>query len=96
MECCIKYCNHRNTGHNLLTSSDTDKVCRVVKRCKIANFLDSLNNFIVNNNGFSELLSAVNNTMSYCSDLIKRHNTVFFIGKSVDYKLDRSVMIGHG
>ena len=63
MESGIKYSYHRYAWHQFLAGTDTDQVCRVVKRCQIVALFDRLSwTSSLMMRGGSEFLSAVYDT----------------------------------
>ena len=74
MESGIKHTYLRYIWHKLGAYTDTDQVSRIVKWCKVIALCDRSFYFRCYNYRFCKLFSAVNNTMSDCSDFVKALN----------------------
>ena len=90
MERRIENSNHRSLRHQLLAGTDTDQVCRVVKRSQVVALLDSLDSLFRKQRGGRELLAAVYHTVSYGANLGKAlNNARLLIGEGIQNHLDR-------
>ena len=72
MESSIKDSYHGSLGHQSLAGIHADEVGGVVQRSQIGDILDSLNNFISNDSGGSELLAAMDDAVADSADLVER------------------------
>ena len=96
MESGIEYGNVRYARHQLLACTDTDKVCRIVKRCKVVALFDGSHGLVVDQAGRGELLSAVDNTVADSTNLGKAlYYALLLIGQSCDNSADSLAVGGH-
>ena len=72
MECGIEYSHHRHAGHYLLAGSDTDQICRIVKRCKVIALRNCLQYTVINHNRSLEFFSAMYDSVTYCINFLQR------------------------
>jgi hypothetical protein len=92
----IKYSYHRGTGHQLLTSIDTDQVSGIMQRSQVGTLFHSLNNFVSNYNRASKLLATVYYTMTNSADLGHISDyAMFLISQSSQNHLNCLVVIRH-
>ena len=83
-------------GHHSLASADTGQVVGIVQRSELAALFDGCNNVFVYDNGAGELLTAVENAMSYCGDLRQGFDhTVLGRYESVQNQLNRLFVVSH-
>jgi hypothetical protein len=95
MEGCIKYRYLRN-GHDLLAFYDTLKVCRIMKRAKVAALLDDSLNLIGNENRAGKLCATVKNSVSYRADLRGGLDNASLLGnESIENELKRYCVVRH-
>ena len=96
MESCIENSYHRCAGHKALAGVYADQVCRVVKRSQIGHFLDRLDNLVCDDYRGCELLAAMDDSVSHCSDLAKRfQNACLLVGQGAQYKAYCLIVIRH-
>ena len=92
----VKYGYLRNAGHNFLASADTGQVVGVVERAKLAALFNCLDYLFVDDNGAGELFTAVENSVSYRTDLGKLgDHTVLGVGQSLNYDRNRLAVVLH-
>ena len=97
MESGIKNCDHGSVGHQSLAGINTDQVGGVVQRSKVGDFLDCLDDFVIDQYGGSELLAAMDDTMADCTDLVERlKDACFLVGQCLKYQADCFIVVGHG
>ena len=96
MESGIKNCDHGSVGHQSLAGINTDQVGGVVQRSKVGDFLDCLDDFVIDQYGGSELLAAMDDTMADCTDLVERlKDACFLVGQCLKYQADCFIVVGH-
>ena len=94
VEAGVKYGNLRN-AHNLLALYDTLEVRGVVKRAEVAALLDNSLNFLGNENRARELLAAVEDSVTYRTDLIDGcDNAELRVNEGVKHELERLTVSG--
>ena len=74
MESSIKNSCHGSIGHQLLAGTDTNQICRVVKRSQVIALLDGLHGLIGQKGRGRELLAAMYDTVSNGTNLIQALN----------------------
>ena len=96
MESGIKYCYIWHTRHNCLARTDSDQVCRIVKRCKRITLFDCCHNFIIYYYRRSKFFSTVYDTMTNCINFFQITDyTIFFVCQFVQYHLNSHFMVWH-
>ena len=95
-KCGIEYCYLRYARHSGLTCLNTDQVCRIVQRSEVEALSDDSLNILIYNDRIAVYLSSVQNTMSYCGNLLDIINyTVILVGQCVQNHLNCDLMILH-
>ena len=68
-----------------------------MQRSQIRNFLDRIDDFVVDHHRGCELLAAMDDAVADCTDLVERfQDTGLLIGQSLKYKADCFVVVRHG
>ena len=97
MESGIKYTNLRYSWHKLRAYTDTDQVCRVMKRCKIVALFYCCNHFICDYYRFGKFLTTMYNTVSNSVYFFQASDSAcFVICKGIQNHLDCFFMCRHG
>ena len=85
-----------HAGHHSLASADTGQVVRIVERTKFAALFDGCNNIFVHDHGTGELLTTVENAMSYCGDFRQGlDHTVLGRYEGVQNQLNSLFVVSH-
>ena len=96
MEAGVEYGNLGNAGHHGLAGTDTGEVVGVVQRAKLAALFDGCDNLLVHDNGAGELLTAVQNAVTYGRDLRERSDyAVLGRYEGIENQLDGFLVVGH-
>ena len=94
MEGGVEYADHGNVAHDLTAGIDAGDVCGVVQGSEGSAFLEGCHDLVGDKHGGSELLAAVNDTVTDSVDLLHGgHDTVFLAGELLD---DSSYCLGMG
>ena len=93
----IEHGDHRHAGHELLAGLDADDVGGVVQRREGIALLNGGHDFVGDDNRLGKLLTAVDDTVTDCVDLLHRaDHAVLAVHKGVQHGGNGFVMGGHG
>lgn len=95
MECCIEYNYLRNVCRdNALTSSESESVCVVVNRSKLAELVDLVDNLVSYENRLVENVSTLYYSVTYSRDSVHAVDNLCSACCESLYQLHESLCVG--